>query len=47
VSAIITTQFARTRLTAKPTADALGIEPLVISAGALEPHARDVGDLHH
>jgi broad specificity phosphatase PhoE len=44
VSAIITTQFARTRLTAKPTADALGIEPLVISAGALEPHARAIAD---
>jgi broad specificity phosphatase PhoE len=33
VSAIITTQFARTKATAQPTAAALGITPEIVSAG--------------
>jgi broad specificity phosphatase PhoE len=34
VSAIVTTQFQRTRLTAAPTAEALGITPVVVAASA-------------
>ncbi|HEX8152566.1 MAG TPA: phosphoglycerate mutase family protein, partial [Thermoanaerobaculia bacterium] len=34
VTAIYTTQYQRTRLTAKPLADALKLEPVVVSSGA-------------
>jgi broad specificity phosphatase PhoE len=41
VGAIITTQFARTKQTAEPTASALGIEPQVAEARGRAPeHAR-------
>lgn len=42
VSAIITTQFARTRATAQPTAAALSIVPSVVTAGPAATHAQDV-----
>jgi broad specificity phosphatase PhoE len=41
VSAIITTQFARTRATAQPTAAALSIVPSVVTAAGAT-HAQDV-----
>lgn len=41
VSAIITTQYLRTRATAEPTATALGIKPDVVTAGTAT-HAADV-----
>jgi broad specificity phosphatase PhoE len=41
VSAIITTQFVRTRATAQPTAAALGLTPEVVTAGGAT-HAQDV-----
>ena len=41
VSAIVTTQFARTRQTAQPTATALGISPTVIPATG-PSHIQDV-----
>jgi broad specificity phosphatase PhoE len=41
VSAIITTQFARTRQTAEPTATALGISPTVVPATG-PAHIQDV-----
>jgi broad specificity phosphatase PhoE len=41
VTAIITTQFARTRATARPAADALHITPEVVSAGGAQ-HVQDV-----
>jgi broad specificity phosphatase PhoE len=41
VSAIITTQFARTRGTARPAAVPLGISPEVVTAGGAT-HAQDV-----
>jgi broad specificity phosphatase PhoE len=41
VGAIITTQFARTRGTARPAATALGITPEVVTAGGAT-HAQDV-----
>lgn len=45
VSAIITTQFQRTRMTAAPTAQALGIRGEVIEAGGAVPdHARAIAD---
>lgn len=45
VSAIITTQFQRTRLTAAPAAQALGITGEVIEArGAVPDHARAIAD---
>lgn len=45
VSAIITTQFQRTRLTAAPSAQALGITGEVIEArGAVPDHARAIAD---
>ena len=42
VTAIITTQFARTRETARPAAEALKITPEVIRAIAGPQHAQDV-----
>jgi broad specificity phosphatase PhoE len=43
VTAVITTQFARTRETARPTAEALGITPEVARAGgSAAQHAQDV-----
>ena len=42
VTAIITTQFARTRDTARPAAEALKITPEVIRATAGPQHAQDV-----
>ena len=43
VTAVITTQFARTRDTARPTAEALGITPEVARAGgSAAQHAQDV-----
>ena len=41
VSAVITTQFVRTKSTAAPTAAALGIAPEVVTASGAT-HARDV-----
>ena len=41
VGAIITTQFVRTRATAAPTANALGITPEVVTANG-RTHAQDV-----
>ena len=43
VTAVITTQFARTRETARPAAEALGITPEVARAsGSAAQHAQDV-----
>lgn len=42
VTAIITTQFERTRKTAEPTAKALHITPEVVNAGTPAQHARAV-----
>lgn len=42
VTAIITTQFARTRETARPAAESLKITPEVIRAAAGPQHAQDV-----
>jgi broad specificity phosphatase PhoE len=44
VTAIITTQFERTRRTAEPTATALHITPEVVQAGAMPAHAKAVAD---
>jgi broad specificity phosphatase PhoE len=44
VTAIITTQFARTRETARPAADALGVTIEVAKAGAAQ-HAQEVAGL--
>lgn len=44
VTAIITTQFERTRKTAEPTATALHITPEVVDAGAVAQHAKAVAD---
>ncbi len=41
ISAVITTQFARTRGTAQPTAAALGLSPEIVSAGGAD-HPKDV-----
>jgi len=41
VTAIITTQFARTRETARPAAEALGVTPEVAKAGGAQ-HAQEV-----
>lgn len=43
VTAVITTQFERTRATAAPTAKALGITPEVVTASG-RTHAQDVAD---
>ena len=42
VSAVITTQYARTRATAAPTATATHLTPEIVRAG--ETHVRDVAD---
>ena len=43
ITAVITTQFARTRETARPTAEALGITPEVARAGgSVAQHAQEV-----
>lgn len=44
VTAIITTQYERTRRTAAPTAAALGITPDVVQAGPMPQHAQAVAD---
>src|SRR5207237_6364815 len=45
VAAVVTTQFARTRLTGQPAARALGLEPIVVTAaGAAPVHAQAVAD---
>lgn len=44
VTAIITTQYERTRKTAEPTASGLHINPDVIDAGPLPQHAKAVAD---
>ena len=44
VTAIITTQFERTRTTAEPTAVALHITPEVVDAGPAAQHAKAVAD---
>jgi broad specificity phosphatase PhoE len=45
VTAIVTTQFQRTRQTAAPTASALGVKPYVDSAGAdVGVHAAHIAD---
>jgi broad specificity phosphatase PhoE len=44
VTAIITTQFERTRKTAEPTAAALRITPEVVDAGPPAQHAKAVAD---
>lgn len=44
VTAIITTQFERTRSTAEPTASALHITPEVVDAGPAAQHAKAVAD---
>jgi broad specificity phosphatase PhoE len=44
VTAIVTTQFDRTRKTAEPTAVALRIRPEIVEAGPVAPHAKAVAD---
>ena len=44
VTAIITTQFERTRKTAEPTAVALRVTPEVVEVGAAAQHAKAVAD---
>lgn len=44
VSAIITTQYDRTKSTAAPSAAALNITPEVVNAGPLAQHAKSVAD---
>jgi broad specificity phosphatase PhoE len=44
VTAIITTQYERTRKTAEPTAVALRVTPQVVDAGPLAQHAKAVAD---
>jgi broad specificity phosphatase PhoE len=44
VTAIITTQYERTRKTAEPTATALRLTPEVVDAGPLPQHAKAVAD---
>jgi broad specificity phosphatase PhoE len=44
VTAIITTQYDRTRSTAAPTATALKVTPEVVTAGPLAQHAKAVAD---
>jgi broad specificity phosphatase PhoE len=44
VTAIITTQYERTRKTAEPTAEALHITPDVVDAGPVAQHAKAVAD---
>lgn len=44
VSAIITTQFDRTKSTAAPAAAALNVTPAVVQAGSLAQHAKAAAD---
>ena len=44
VSAIITTQFVRTKSTAEPTAAALKLTPEVVQAGPMPQHAKAVAE---
>ena len=44
VSAIITTQFVRTKSTAEPTATALKLTPEVVQAGPMPQHAKSVAE---
>jgi len=44
VTAIITTQYERTRKTAEPTAIALHVTPEVVEAGPVASHAKAVAD---
>lgn len=44
VTAIITTQYERTRRTAAPTATALHLTPEVVPAGSVAQHAKAVAD---
>jgi broad specificity phosphatase PhoE len=44
ITAIITTQYLRTRATAEPTATALGITPEIVNAGPVAQHAKAVAD---
>jgi broad specificity phosphatase PhoE len=44
VSAIITTQFLRTKNTAEPTATALKVTPEVVNAGGMPQHAKAVAE---
>lgn len=44
VTAVITTQYARTRRTAEPTAAAAGVSPEVVRGGPVDQHARAVAD---
>ena len=44
VSAIITTQYVRTKSTAEPTATALKVAPQVVQAGPMPQHAKAVAE---
>ena len=44
VTAIITTQFVRTKTTAEPTATALNVTPEIVQAGPMPQHAKAVAD---
>lgn len=44
VTAIITTQYLRTRATAEPTATALNVTPEVVNAGPMPAHAKAVAE---
>jgi broad specificity phosphatase PhoE len=44
VTAIITTQFLRTKSTAEPTATALNVTPEVVNAGGMPQHAKAVAE---
>jgi broad specificity phosphatase PhoE len=44
VSAIITTQYVRTKATAEPTATALNVTPEIVNAGPMPAHAKAVAD---
>lgn len=44
VTAIITTQFERTRRTAEPTATAMHVTPEVVSTASIAQHAKAVAD---
>lgn len=44
VSAVVTTQYVRTRATAEPTASAMRVAPEVVTAGPMPQHARAVAD---
>jgi|SRR5215213_11862712 len=44
VTAIITTQFVRTKATAEPTGTALNVTPEIVQAGPMPQHAKAVAD---